>query len=306
MAYTVNSFTDTAEVQIHYHQWDIPSPRAIVQIMHGMMEHAARYDRLARFLNDHGFLVVACDHRGHGLTAKGQEDLGYLAPKRGWELVLENNFQLYLIIRQVHPELPYFLFGHSFGSLLARDFITLHGKFMKGIILSGTMQQPKILLRIALMLVKGMLLTRDDHFRSKLMIKIGYGSYGKYFKSRRTDFDWLSRDESQVDKYLADPKCGFASTLSFYNDFFKGNLNIQNHNRLRKIPKDLPVFIFGGDEDPVGRQGKDIQLVADQYKELGIKDVTVKTYKGGRHEMLNEVNYQEVFEDILNWMEERT
>ena len=303
--HSTGSFADNAGMKIFYHKWKASSPRGIVQIIHGMMEHGARYDRFARFLNDHGFIVVACEHRGHGLTAGKTDNLGYLASKNGWDLVVDNNIQLTALIRKEYPGLPVFLFGHSFGSIVARDYFLKNGDELKGLILSGTMQQPKSTLRFGNLLVRIMTAFRGERFKSRLLIKLGYGSYVRYFKPQRTLFDWLSRDEDEVDKYVNDPFCGQPLTLSFYKDLFKGNLNVQNTSRLKRAPKNLPIFIFGGSKDPVGRNGRDIFLVADQYKKLGIKDVTAKTYPDGRHEMLNEINREEVFNDVLNWIESK-
>ena len=153
------------------------------------------------------------------------------------------------------------------------------------------------------MLVRIMRLSRGGRFRSKLMIRLGYGSYSRFFKPKRTDFDWLSSDPEEVDKYVDDPLCGQPLTLSFYKDFFTGNLRVRKMKNLKQLPKNLPVLIFCGGKDPTGRFGKDIKLLQEEYSRIGINDVGIKIYPEGRHEMLNDVNREEVWSDILKWLE---
>lgn len=271
-------------------------PRAIVQILHGMAEHIARYERLAKALNGAGYLVVGHNHRGHGPEAEKQ---GYFADRNGWDVVLQDAHQVSLSIKKEYPYLPLFLLGHSMGSFAAREYALRWGGELEGLILSGTGFYPKALCTAGRLLAK----ISPCEKPAKLVDQIAFSGNNKPFRPARTPFDWLSRDEEEVDRYIDDPCCGFVFTGRAFADFFGGLIALTDEKRLRGMPKDLPVYFLSGDRDPVGQMGKGVKQVADQFGAAGIKDVTVKLYPDARHELFNELNRDQVTDDLMGWLE---
>lgn len=276
--------------------------KGVVQIAHGMAETAARYERFAKVLTDNGYIVYIHDHRGHGNTAKTIENLGYLAEKDGFKWLVEDVHKLSEIIKKENPALPLFLFGHSMGSFVTQRYIMLYGKELKGTILSGSNGKQGPILNIGAFLAKREAKRNGRKAQSSKLDKLSFGSFNNAFKPNRTAFDWLSRDNDEVDKYIKDPFCGTVFTCGFFYDFLSGLKEIEKDENIALVPKDLPVFIFAGDKDPVGKNGKGIIRLFNTYKKFNIKDVTYKLYKDGRHEMLNESNRDEVMSDVINWL----
>ncbi|MCJ7771876.1 MAG: alpha/beta hydrolase [Desulfobacterales bacterium] len=303
----LQKFTFQADdgTKIFYHQWlpeEKESSKAIVQIAHGMAEHSERYSRFAEALTKKGFAVYANDHRGHGQTAGSLENVGYFADENGWNLVIEDMRTLTETIKSNHPNMPIFLFGHSMGSFLSRNYIFHYGNDIQGVILSGTGGDPGLLGKIGNFVAKRESKNKGKKYRSPLLKKLSFGKFNNAFKPNRTDFDWLSRDTAEVDKYVADPYCGGDFTAGFYEDLLSGLAVVNNFKNTLKVPKDLPIYLFSGDKDPVGNNTKGVKQIFIAYQKAGIKDVTCKFYKDGRHEMLNEINREEVFKDIIEWL----
>ncbi|MEC9488390.1 MAG: alpha/beta hydrolase [Halanaerobium sp.] len=302
------SFVGKDGVNISGYRWldigDMADPRGVVQIAHGMAEHAARYDHFARFLNRQGYLVYANDHRGHGRTAGQLEGLGFFAEEAGWELAVADLKCLTGVIKDQHPRLPIFLFGHSMGSLLARDYLFSQGDELAGAILSGTSGDPGFLNLIALGLARLEILFRGKKARSKLLNSLSFGSFNKAFQPARTDFDWLSRDEGKVDEYIADPYCGGLCTAGFFQDLFHGLRKINKKENLQKVPTELPVLVFSGEKDPVGGFTVGVKQVVEDYIDAGLTNINCRFYPDGRHEMLNELNREEVYRDLVDWLDE--
>jgi alpha-beta hydrolase superfamily lysophospholipase len=302
-----NNFTFRSDegTEIYVNQW-MPEEKAqvkgIVQIAHGMAETSDRYARFADRLTANGYIVYANDHRGHGKTAKTLEHVGYLAEKDGFHWLVEDVHKLSEIIKKSHPNLPLFLFGHSMGSFIAQRYITQYGNILKGVILSGSNGRQGIILNAALLLAKGEIRKNGRKARSEKLNSLIFGKYNKAFHPARTEFDWLSRDDAEVDKYINDPFCGGVFTAGFFYDFFTGLKEIEDKNKLKYIPKELPIYIFSGDKDPVGQNGKGIIKLYNTYQKLGIHDVAYKLYENGRHEMLNETNREEVMQDVIHWL----
>ena len=283
--------------QVHAVLW-VPGeePKAVVQLVHGICEYALRYDPFARFLAENGFAVVGHDHLGHGLTAKGTEEYGYFT---GWWDLVHDVRSVQLKVKESYPELPWFMLGHSMGSFVARTFLIDYPGEVDGCILSGTGQES------ALTVAAGKLLTGpgDPHKVNKLFYDLSIGAYNRKFAPARTGADWICRDEKVVDAYLADPLCNFPTKAGMNHAMMSGLQYVARKKNLTKMDKDTPVYFFAGDADPVGAMGKGVQKVAGWFREAGMKDVTVKLYPGGRHEMLNETNREEVFRDTLAWLE---
>lgn len=289
---------------IHTNRW-LPegSPRAVVQIAHGMAEHSQRYARFAQALTDDGYAVYANDHRGHKGTAGDHANEGYFADRDGWATAVADLAAVTARVRSEQPGVPIFLVGHSMGSFLSRAYAAEYADDLAGLVLSGTAADPGplALAGIAISTVQSRL--RGRRHRSGLMNSLSFGQYNAAFKPARTDFDWLSRDPAEVDKYIADEWCGNIFTAGFYADLLGGLRQINTDALVAKVPKDLPILIFSGDQDPVGDGGKGPTAVAEQYRRLGVLDVTLTLYPRGRHEMLNESNRDEVTADVIAWLD---
>ncbi len=277
-------------------------PVAAVQIAHGMAEHAARYERFAGALTGAGYAVYANDHRGHGKTAGSLEAVGWIAEKNGWDLVVDDMHRLTETIKKENPGIPVFLFGHSMGSFLSRNYIPRWGTEIKGVILSGTGGNPGLLGKVGVLVAKIEKALKGGKAKSPLMTSLSFGAFNKPFAPNRTDFDWLSRDNAEVDKYVADPYCGDVFSSGFWVDFLSGLGTLYRSDYMPKVPRSLPIYLFSGEKDPVGNDTKGVKEVYDAFKKAGITDVTMKIYPNGRHEMLNETNRDEVFKDVIGWL----
>lgn len=278
------------------------SMKGIIQIAHGMAEHAERYREFAEFMNSEGFAVYANDHRGHGKTAGTLENVGYFADSSGWDLVVSDMFEITEYIRKQHKETPVFLFGHSMGSFLSRDYISREKCRVDGVILSGTAGDPGILGNIGIFIARSSCKSKGGKIPNKLLDNLSFGSFNKGFKPERTKFDWLSRDEQAVDKYIKDEFCGGVFSSGFFLDLFSGIKKINTKENIGKISLELPMLFISGEKDPVGKNSKGVQKVIRSFEKAGIKDITCKFYRNGRHEMLNEINKNEVYSDITNWI----
>lgn len=298
------TFTSSDGLDIYVYKW-IPKDgkvKGLVQIAHGMAETASRYERFAKVLNENGYIVYANDHRGHGKTAGTIEKLGYLADQDGFELLVEDLYKLSLIIKDEHPNLPLFMFGHSMGSFAAQRYIMLYNKTLNGLILSGSNGKQGIVLKAGLSFAKTEIKKKGRRNKSQKLHNLIFGKYNNAFKPNRAASDWLSRDEKEVDKYIENPYCGGVFTAGFFHDFFKGLISIEDKKNFKLIPKDIPIHILSGDKDPVGNFGKGVMELYNRYRDHGVKDLQYKLYKDGRHEMLNEINREEVFQDIVDWL----
>lgn len=280
--------------------WPVDAPRAVVQLVHGMAEHMDRYDRLAQALNAAGYAAVGHDHLGHGPIAQ-KEDLGWFGEKDGWDHLLQDTHQVTQYARQRFAGVKIVLLGHSMGSFVAREYLLRYGQELSACVLSGTGWHPAALCGAAKALAAAC-----GAFGWKkpaaAVNAVGFGSYNKAFAPARTPFDWLSRDEKEVDKYVADPLCGFLFTARGYYDMFGGLQALSKLERLQGMPKALPVYFMSGDMDPVGAQGAGVKTVAQQFRDAGMQDVTVRLFEGGRHEMFNEINRDEVTAELVTWL----
>ncbi len=279
------------------------APRGIVQIAHGIAEHSARYDSFASFLAEHGFAVYTNDHLGHGRSLNDESELGFFADNGGWEMAVEDMRQLHDIAAGEYPGIPHFLFGHSMGSFLARTYIIYFRSGLDGVILSGTGQQPKALVLGGKLLSSIEIKKNGGKFKSEMLNNIAFGKYNDGFDTPRTISDWISRDEAEVDKYIEDPLCGYIPSASLFHDMMCGIDFITKARNVQRMNKSLPVYFMSGDADPVGENGKGVLRAYKSFLAAGMKDVAVKLYHDGRHEMLNELNRDEVYRDILNWIE---
>jgi alpha-beta hydrolase superfamily lysophospholipase len=302
MSATTFTFTDPDGFQIFVYKWapDDRQPKAAVQIMHGAAEHAARYERFAKYLNQAGYVVYGDDHRGHGKTAGDLSKAGIAGPD-GWNGMLNDEKQLTDIIKKENPSLPLFLFGHSMGSFMGQQYIQKWGDELKGVILSGSTGLA-IIPPQALPLMEQ---AAAGEGRDCLPEDPGalFAPFNKPFEPAKTPFDWLSRDEAEVQKYIDDPWCGFAFSNGLTYGMARGINEMIDPDRQALVPKRLPVLLVSGEMDPVGAYNG-VQALEQSYKKMGIQDVQVILYPQGRHEMLNETNGEAVHKDLAKWLDE--
>lgn len=288
--------------EIHYRYWAASSsPHAVVQVIHGAAEHSGRYDRFARFLNHHGYAVYATDHRGHGRTRVRSGELGDAGPD-AWNHFVKDELQLSAVIREEHPKADLVLFGHSMGSFIAQDYITRKPALIDGLVLSGTAYGPPP--------PQDLLAAADAAAKEAPLAdsQIWAGIFTEFNKpfSDEPGFQWLSRDEDEVQKYLDDPQSGFAFSNELVRDFFQGMADLRDPAREQEIPTDLPVLVIQGELDPVGANLEATRALLDRYHELGLARVDHHFYDEARHELLNETNREQVQADVLAWLDDLT
>ena len=303
----LKNFTFKSEegTEIYVYNWVPDSEvkvKGVVQIAHGMAETAARYERFAEFMTKNGYIIYINDHRGHGKTAGSLEKVGYLADEDGFDWMAKDLHQLSGVIKKEHPELPLFLYGHSMGSYVAQRYIMLFGNELKGALLSGSNGKQGLILTLGTVVAKQEIKKHGRKVKSDKLNQMSFGGFNKAFAPNRTDFDWLSRDNAEVDKYVNDPYCGFVCTTGFFSDLLLGLKTIEKKENVALVPKTLPIFIFSGALDPCGKNGKGVTKLFNTYKKQGISDVTLKLYPEARHELLNETNRDEVMKDFLTWV----
>ncbi len=295
-------FTALDGTEIYASIWECPSPTAVVQIIHGMAEQISRYNEFAQYLNSRGFVVAGEDHRGHGKTAGSLENAGWLAQADGWQKMVDDNVQLGNKLRKDYPDLPFFIIGHSMGSFIARNLVADNPDNIDRVILSGTGWFESSQTAPLRMIAKMQKAFQGSKAKAKLIDKLAFGGNNKQFNPGRTGFEWLSRDEKQVDLYVADPYCGFVATAGFYVDFAEGLDIISNEQTFRKTPAELPILLYSGEKDPVGGNGAGVQKVFEMYKNTGHSKAEMVLNPGGRHESLNETNRTEVYKIFADWL----
>lgn len=290
--------------RIFYRVWRAGSPLATLHLLHGMAEHSLRYDWFARYLNSLSITVYAQDHRGHGLT-KEENEKGWFAEEDGWMTIARDSWLVDEIIMDENELLPHFLMGHSMGSFLARTVITEHPSSFDGLIIMGSGASKGMAGRIGKLLAERNARRNGSRMPDHQMDKLSFGNYNSRIQSPRTQYDWLSRDPEEVDKYIADPLCGFVCSSRFYADLIEGVEIANDKSRAQRIKKDTPVLVISGDADPVGGYGKGVKKVYKEYVDAGLEDVTLHLVPGGRHELLNETDKKESAAFIGAWLEKQ-
>lgn len=292
--------------EIHTMEWKPEGEvRAVLQICHGMMEYIRRYDEFAEFLCEHGYYVVGNDHLGHGKSIQSKSEYGFFNEKYGNACVLGDIHTLRQRTAKKYPDVPYFMLGHSMGSSLLRQYIQMYGNGLSGAVLMGVVaDHKKAELLFGKRLCRMMAAVRGWHYRSRLVDKMAVGNYNKKFKPARTRADWITSDLERLEKYADDPLCSFMFTVNAYYSMFSGMISMQRKEGVYMIPKTLPVLFTSGAEDPVGNFGKGVRKVYEKYRAAGIQDVSLRLYTGDRHEILNETDREQVYQDLLEWLEE--
>lgn len=291
--------------EIHTIEWKpVGEVRAVLQICHGMVEYIRRYDEFAQFLCGEGYYVVGNDHLGHGKSIQAKSEYGFFNEKYGNACVLGDMHTLRQRTEKKYPGVPYFMLGHSMGSSLLRQYIQMYGNGLSGAVLMGTVaDHKKAALLFGKRLCRVMAAFRGWHYRSKMVDNLVLGAYNKKFKPARTRADWITSDNENLDMYVADPLCSFMSTVNAYYNVFSGMIGIQRKESVYMIPKGLPVLFVSGADDPVGEFGKGVRKIYEKYRAAGIRDVTLRLYTGDRHEILNETDRDQVYKDLLGWLE---
>lgn len=288
--------------KIHGCRWTPEeSPKAVVQIVHGIAEYVERYDEFAAYLNGLGFLVVAEDHMGHGQSVGENGIQGYF--HGGWFTAVEDTVTLLRETQAAYPDIPYVLFGHSMGSFMARTILCKYpDSGISAAVICGTGWQPAALLPPVTRFIEAVCRKDGEDKPSAFLENLVFGSYNKRVEHPRTAYDWLSRDAKIVDAYIAHPMCGFTPTAGLLREMMKGLTYIEKPAHLEAMKKDLPVFFVAGGDDPVGSYGKGVRHTVSEFKKAGMTDVSCRIYPLCRHEILNEINRQEIFADIGGWI----
>lgn len=282
-------------------------PVAVFQMTHGMIEHIDRYDGLGEYLSSRGFYVVGHDHLGHGKTAATPEDLGYFADRDGDKALLADMDKLRHIASEKYPQLPYFMLAHSMGSYFLRRYLATWGEGLSGALIMGTGANPGIVAIGGLIVCNTIALFKGWHYRSVFMERLFFtGAFDKYDNDGgRPGLNWRSKDPSVEKACLSDYRCSFKFTLKAYRDFLKTILFVSKRSSAQAIPKELPLFILSGAEDPIGGMGEGVKKVYNMYRDAGVKDVTMKLYPDDRHEILLETDRNNVMADIFGWCSKR-
>lgn len=279
--------------------------KGVFQIVHGMAEYIERYEDLAEYMTERGFVVTGDDHLGHGKTVPEGGDFGYFCEQDPATVVVRDVHRLKKMTQELYPGIPYILLGHSMGSFIARNYISRYGSGITAAVIMGTGMQTKALIAVSKFIIGSQKLFCGSKHPSKLLNNIAFGSYNKRIKNLRTEFDWLSVNSENVDKYIADPLCGRLFTVNGFKTLAELNGRLLDKKNVDMVPDDLPILLVAGAEDPVGSYGKGVEQTRDSLKNSGVKDITMKLYPGLRHEILNEDEREQVKEDIYNWIIEK-
>lgn len=279
-------------------------PIGVLQIVHGMAEYIDRYDNFAKYMTEHGFNVIGHDHLGHGHSVSDERDYGFFAEENGDKIIIEDMHSITQYAREKWEELPNFILGHSMGSFCLRQYLTKYSNDVFGAIIMGTGWIPSAAALLGKTIATNTCKSKGSHTVNPLLIKLTLEPYNKPFALARTNCDWLSRDEKQVDLYVNDKLCGFDFTAGAYKDFFTILEKIAKNRQLIGMRKSLPILITSGSVDPVGGK-KACEKLNAQYKRCGIDDVTLKLWENDRHEILNELDKSDVYRYIYNWLKSK-
>lgn len=279
-------------------------PIGVLQIVHGMAEYIDRYDNFAKYMTEHGFNVIGHDHLGHGHSVSDEHDYGFFAKENGDKIIIEDMHSVTQYAREKWEELPNFILGHSMGSFCLRQYLTKYSNDVFGAIIMGTGWIPSAAALLGKTIATNTCKSKGSHTVDPLLIKLTLEPYNKPFAPARTNCDWLSRDEKQVDLYVNDKLCGFDFTAGAYKDFFTILEKIAKNRQLIGMRKSLPILITSGSVDPVGGK-KACEKLNAQYKRCGIDDVTLKLWENDRHEILNELDKSDVYQYIYNWLKSK-
>lgn len=298
-------FPSCGKGQIHCCRWMPESaPKAVLQIVHGIAEFIERYDEFAQYLNSLGIAVVAEDHMGHGQSINNGGVQGYF--HGGWFAAVQDSYTLLEKTKAELPGIPYVLFGHSMGSFMARTMLAKYpDSGISAAVICGTGWQPRAMMPVVIGLCEAICKKVGEENPSETLQNVVFGSYNKRVEHPRTPFDWLSRDAKNVDAYIAHPLCGFTASCGLLRDMLKGIRYVEQKKNLQAMDQKLPVLFIAGGDDPVGSYGSGVETAAAEFKKAGMADVTVRIFPLARHEILNEINREEVFRTVSDWLKKK-
>lgn len=295
-------FDSVGAGKIHCCRWTPEGEiRAVVQIVHGIAEYIERYDDFANYLNARGWLVVAEDHMGHGQSINGEGVQGYF--HGGWFSAVADTFQLLKMTKEAYPGVPYVLFGHSMGSFMTRSILCKYpDSGISAAVICGTGWQPGVVVTAGIGICQAVCKKTGEQNPNEKLQNLVFGSYNSRVEHPRTPYDWLSRDKKIVDDYIAHPLCGFTASCGLLRDMLIGIRFVQRKENLARMNQELPVLFLSGGDDPVGNYGKGVRQAAKAFRDAGMKHVTERVYPLGRHEILNEINRDEVYQHTADWI----
>ena len=276
--------------------------KAIIQIAHGMAEHKERYDEFATFLAENGYAVFVHDHLGHGESVESTDNLGFFGEEDGWKNLVNDCYTITKYAREIFPGKPVVLFGHSMGSFIARAYTQIYDMTLSAAIYCGTSGSNPAA-GMGIKLADAIVRSKGAKHKSELINSVAFGTYNKKIKPHRTAFDWLSRDNAEVDKYVADDYCGFMFTACGFRDLFSVLKFVSAKSWYKSVRKSLPILFVSGDADPVGEYGKGVKQVVTDLKKTGHDNIEMKLYKDSRHEILNDFDRNAVMDDVLEWLD---
>ncbi len=295
----------SGENRIHAVRWTPDSRNevvCVVQVVHGMAEYAERYEEFAQFMTDRGIVVTGEDHLGHGKSVGEKGIYGYFCEQDPATVLVRDVHRLKKMTQELYPDVPYVILGHSMGSFITRNYMYRYGTGIAAAVVMGTGMQSLAALKLSKAAARiQKAFCGSDHV-SKLIDKFAFGGYNRRIGNARTPFDWLSRDPERVDRYIADPMCGFVFTVNGFSALFELISRLYRRENLEQIPKSLPVYMVSGTGDPVGGYGRGVQRAYDSLREAGLENIELKLYEDGRHELMNETNRAEVIQDIYEWL----
>ncbi len=278
--------------------------RAVLQISHGMIEHIERYEAFAGYLTEKGYLVVGNDHLGHGKSVQSEENLGYFCQKKANRCVVEDLHQLRLIVQKAYPDVPYFMLGHSMGSFLLREYLTVEGSGLSGALILGTGYQSRTTLNVGQLMISLASAVQGWRHRSRLVLDTMLWLYDRRFEGD-TLREWLTSDMDEMMEIYTDPLCNFLFTYNGYYFLLGGMKELTLKKRLAAMDKDVPILLASGEDDPVGDYGSGVIKVYQQFVDAGVKQVDIRLYPGDRHEILHEADKDKVYDDLYHWMEQK-
>ncbi len=279
-------------------------PRAVVQLVHGVSEHITRYDRFARFLAQHGFVVAGHDHLGHGDSLPRGGTPIYFCAEKGWQTATDDVYALHMLLRKKYPAVPCFILGHSMGSFLTRSLLIRYPDCVDGAIIMGSGWNSELAISGGIAATAVVSFFKGKRATSPFINALAFGGYNKPFAPNRTAFDWIAADEQAVDRYIADPKCGEIATVGLFSDMLRGFRFNQRRKNLSKMDKEIPLLLISGSDDPVGAMGRGVKKTRDVFRAVGVRDVDLILCPGLRHEILNEPSASEAVDaPILRWLE---
>ncbi len=306
MAWKTSKVNSATGAELHlYSSLPKGKPRAILQINHGMAEHAARYERFVKALSIAGYAAYAHDHRGHGLTKANDAPLGIFARKNGMQAVVKDIGAINDHISSAHPDTPIIAFGHSMGSIIAFNYILQNPNKIAGAALWNSGVETGVLSAVGKSILKIQRMFKGSDVPSGITQKLTFEAWNKEFAPNRTTSDWLSRDEAEVDKYVADPLCGFDVSIGLWLDVLDGVYFAADDKNLAKLSANMPVHLQAGGVDPCTEKGKGVEHIAQRMKSRGMEDVSLNILNGTRHESLNELNRDQTTADFIAWLDKR-